>query len=80
MLDFLTAEYAENTTNEEKCRLWIDWGLAHEQECEILKAIMDEHNPQTANDNKLVFAKLLFLAGDLKPEEYLQIPENIQKG
>ena len=72
--------YPDGFTNEEKCRLWIELGLASEQEYDVLKELMDTYQPTTPRENKLVFLHLLDRAGELSNEEYQTILQNIKQG
>ena len=72
--------YPKDITNEGKCKLWIDFGLASEQEYDILKELMDTYNPTTGKENKLVFLNLLHHAGEISDKEYEQIIQHIEQG
>lgn len=79
MMDQNLYVYKQGLTNEEKCRMWLDLDLISEHEYNLLKAIMDEYNPQTVSDNKLVFLKLLYQVGEVTQEEYEQVLSNLKE-
>ena len=73
MNHFYDPIYPEGFTNEQKCKLWIESGLAGKHHYELLLELMEQHNPQNASDNRVVFSKLLFLSGEVTEEEYEQL-------
>ena len=80
MIDVNAMIYPRGFTIEEKCKLWIEVGLASEQEYDLLKTLMEKYNPTTGKENKLVLVNLLYHAGEYSDEEYKQILQRIEQG
>ena len=71
--------YPRDFTSQEKCRLWIELGLASEQEFDVLRELMDKYQPTTAKENKLVFLNLLYRAGEYTETEYHKILKDMEQ-
>ncbi len=46
--------------------------MADKHHYELLLELMEQHNPQNASDNRVVFSKLLFLSGEVTEQEYYE--------